>query len=362
MAPTRPCPEDGCMSTTPEDVPESSRPVVKPWLRRGARTVGLILLFFVAWVWVRGMADPYGYLSIDPGVIFAAALVAAGVLLLRGQQPVYEDADTMVVEPKQRSPLGALTLSIAFLVVGLMILLGNLGVADITIGEMAAAGLFVVGIGLLVGVWWGRSRLLIVVGVAMVPIVVAGGFMHFPLRGSLGDRWIDSRSIDNVDLNHEMLLGSLHMNLAGLRSFEGERQLNISMAAGQATIFIPAKIGLKIAGHIEWGNASIGHGRQSGDDLVLANELEGKPDAGHLTINFTGGIASLYVERITYAQLHGPLPGGPDEPRSRPTREALREQRAKERPRELRAERRKERRAEERRDERRRRRRAEASN
>lgn len=337
------------MSTTPEDVPESSGPDARPWLRRGARTVGLILLFFVAWVWVRGMADPYGYLSIDPGVIFAAALVAAGVLLLRGQQPVYEDADAAVVEPKQRSPLGALTLSIAFLVVGLMILLGNLGVADIMIGEMAAAGLFVVGIGLLVGVWWGRSRLLIVVGIAMVPIVVAGGFIHFPLRGSLGDRWIHSRSIDNVAARHEMLLGSLHMNLADLRSFEGERHIDISMAAGQATIFIPARIGLTIAGHIEWGNASIGHGRQTGDDLVLANELEGKPDAGHLTINFTGGIASLYVERITQAQLHGPLP----------TREVLREQ---ERRRDLRAERRKERRAEDRRDDRRRRRRAETSN
>jgi hypothetical protein len=337
------------MATTPEDVPESSSPDVKPWLRRGARTVGLILLFFVAWVWVRGMADPYGYLSIDPGVIFAAGLVAAGVLLLRGQQPVYEDADTMVVEPKQRSPLGALTLSIAFLVVGLMILLGNLGVADITIGEMAAAGLFVVGIGLLVGVWWGRSRLLIVVGIAMVPIVVAGGFMHFPLRGSLGDRWLHARSIDNIPVRHEMLLGSLYMDLADLQSFEGEREIDISMAAGQATIFIPAKIGLTIGGHIEWGNASIGHGRQSGDDLVLANELEGRPDAGHLTINFTGGIASLYIERITHAQRHGPLP----------TREVLREQ---ERRRELRADRRKERRAEERRDERRRRRRAETSN
>ena len=345
-------PEDGSMSTTPDPVTDPASPgqgqaiSSRPWLRRGARTVGLILLFFVAWVWVRGMADPYGYLSIDPGVIFAAALVGAGVLLLRGQQPVYDDAEATVVEPKQRSPLGALTLSIAFLVVGLMILLGNLGIADITIGEMAAAGLFVVGMGLLVGVWWGRSRLLIVVGVAMVPLVVAGGFMHFPLRGSLGDRWIHSRSIDNVASRHELLLGSLHMNLADLRSFEGEREIDISMAAGQTTIFIPAKIGLTIAGHIEWGNASIGHGRQAGDDLVLANELDGKPGAGHLTINFTGGIASLYVERITHAQLYGPL---------RPP-DARREQRV-----EARTERRKERRPEERRDQQGRRGRAETS-
>lgn len=339
------------MSTPPDPVTEpatessDSATGTRSWLRRGARTTGLILLVFVAWVWFRGMADPYGYLSIDPGVIFAAALVGAGVLLLRGQQPVYEEAEIRAAEPKQRSPLGVLTLSVAFLIVGLMILLGNLGVVDITIGEMAAAGLFVVGIGLLVGVWWGRSRFLIVVGAVMVPIVVAGGFMHFPLRGSLGDRWIHVRSIDKVASRHELLVGSMHLNLADLRSFEGEREIDISIAAGQATIFIPEKIGLTIAGHIEWGNASIGHGRQSGDDLVLANELDGKPGAGHLTVNFTGGIASLYIERITYAQLHGPL-------RQREVRreQRAREQRAEERRAERRTERRTERRAEERRD------------
>lgn len=341
---------------TPETLPEPAtehrtrarigRWIRGPLIRRGSKTIGLILLFFVAYVWVRSLADPYGHLSIDPGVIFAAALVGAGVLLLRGQQPVYEEeADAVPAEPKKRSPLGVLTLSVAFLVVGVMILLGNLDIAEITMGHMAAAGLFVVGLGLLVGSWWGRSRFLIVVGVLMVPIVVAGGFMHFPLRGAIGDRWINTRSIDSVETHHEILVGSFHLNLADLESFEGDREIDIKMAAGRADIFVPARIGLTINGHIEYGAASIGRGRQLGDDLVLTNEIEGKPDAGHLTINFTGGITALYVERITFAQLHGPLPGTP---------EARRQQRQRERRREQRAEQRKERRIEQRQKERRR--------
>lgn len=333
------------MSSTPESVPEpapesSITATTKAWLRRGSRTIGLVLLFFVAWVWVRGMADPYGYLSIDPAVVFAAALVGAGVLLLRGQQPAYEGTDSTVAEPKQRSPLGVLTLSVAFLVVGFMILLGNLRVADITMGHMAAAGLLVVGMGLLVGAWWGRSRFLIIVGILMVPIVIAGGFLHFPLRGSIGDNWINARSIDQVAPSYEVFVGSIHLNLADLRDFDGDREIDISLAAGRADVFVPARIGLSINGHIEFGRASIGRGLQTGDDLALVNELEGKPGAGHLTINFTGGITALYVERITYAQLHGPLPG---------TREDKKQQRAKERRAEQRANERRHRTPEERR-------------
>ena len=324
------------MSTTPETLPEptaksSMGATAKSWLARGSRTVGFVLLFFVAWVWIQGMIDPFAELSIDPAVIFAAFLVGAGVLLLRGQQPAYEGTDITVAEARPRSPLGVLTLSVAFLVVGFMILLGNLRVADITMGQMAAAGLLVVGIGLLVGAWWGRSRFLIVVGTLMVPIVVAGGFLHFPLRGAIGDTWVNVNSIDRVASSYEVLVGSIHLNLADLADFEGDREIDISMAAGRTDIFVPAKIGLKITGNIEYGSASIGRGRQTGDDLELINELVGEPGAGHLTINFTGGITALYVERITHAQLHGPLPGTREDKQQQRAKERRAEQRAKER-------------------------------
>lgn len=287
--------------------PRANRAVarIRSAARRGARTVGLIFLTFVAWIWVRGMASPQGYLSIDVGVLFAMALVAAGVLLLREQQPVYEEAGTAIAPPKQRSPLGVLTLSVAFVVVGTMILVGNLGAAEVTMGQMAAASLFVVGIGLLVGAWWGRSRFLVLVGVVMVPVVIAGGFMHFPLRGSLGGIELYARTIEDVEPRYERLFGSMYLDLVTMEEFDGTREIDISVAAGQTTIFVPRRMSLTINGHIEYGRAAIGLGPMRGDDLVLANEVEGNPDAGHLVINFRGGIATLYVERITFAQRHG---------------------------------------------------------
>jgi hypothetical protein len=295
-------------------------------LRKSARALGLVLLTFVVWVFVRAVADPDGRLSIDPGVVFAVGLVGAGVLLLRGQQPVPETADQAAPMPRPRSPLGVLTLSAAFVVVGVLILVGNLGIARVTIGQLAAAALTVVALGLVVGAWWGRSRFLVVVGVVLVPFVIAGGSMHFPLKGGLGDRFVHARSIDDVATNHEILLGGLHMNLANLRDFTGEREIDISMAAGQATIFVPDRIGLTVTGEIEWGNAAVGQGPQRGDDLVLDSTIAGRPGTGHLTIDFSGGIASLYVERISYADLHGPLPG------QRPQKETRRGDRGEKEP------------------------------
>jgi hypothetical protein len=271
-------------------------------------------------VFVRGVADSEADLAIDPTVIVAAGLVGAGVLLLRGQQPTLDAAEGAASAPRERSPLGVLTLSVASVVVGTLILLGNLGVATVTIGQIAAAALTVVALGLIVGAWWGRSRSLIAVGVVLVPFVVAGGSMHFPLRGSIGDTWINTRSIDDVAPEHEVLVGAIHMNLADLRDFTGEREIEISLAAGNATIFVPDRIGLTIRGGIEWGNATIGRGREEGDDLTFENTIPGPPDQGHLTIDFSGGIASLYVERISHADLHGPFPP-PDEDDRRRDRE-----------------------------------------
>lgn len=304
----------GPVASTPTDPASTEarpRGPVSGWaqgiLRKSARTLGLVLLTFVAWVFVRAVADPEGHLSIDAGVVFAVGLIGAGVLLLRGQEPAPETAEQSAPLPKARSPLGVLTLSAAFVVVGVLILVGNLGIARVTIGQLAAAALTVVALGLVVGAWWGRSRLLIAVGVVLVPFVIAGGSMHFPLRGGLGDRFVGARSIDDVPADHEILLGGIHMDLARLRDFTGEREIDISMAAGQATIFVPARIGLTVTGEIEFGNAAVGQGPQRGDDIVLNSTIEGRPGAGHLTIDFSGGIASLYVERISYADLHGPL-------------------------------------------------------
>lgn len=273
-------------------------------VRRGGRVVGLALLALLAFLVLRGMVTPYGYLSLDAGLLFAIGLVAAGVLLLRGREPVYEGVRARRAE-RPRSPLGILTLSAVFLVNGAMLLLSNVGVAAIGIDDMAPASLLVIGMGLLVGAWWGRSRFLIFVGLLTIPFVIASGFIHFPLRGSIGSRHVDARYI-GVEDRYEILAGTMTLDLLRVKQFPAERTIDFEVAVGNVTIFVPQRLALSVQGDIEWGNANVGRGRQDGEDLRFENEFDAKPAAGHLTINFHGGIASLYVERISRREMYGP--------------------------------------------------------
>lgn len=294
------------MSSTenPEEPLPNLRSRGRGLLQRGGRAFGLGLLTLVAFLFFKGMADPYGFLAIDPGLLFAIALVGAGVLLLRGEDAA-DEATGRPRAPRRGSPLGVLTLSAVFCVCGVLLLLSNLSVDEIGIGQIAAAALLVVGLGLVAGAWWGRSRLLIAIGVLLLPVVVITGFIPFPLRGAVGDRFINARSIAEVEESYDILAGGLYLDLMRVRDFSQIHELDVQVAAGRVTIYLPERVGLTVEGEIELGNATVGHGRESGEDIRFHNELEGKPGAGELHLDFRGGIASLYVERISHQERFG---------------------------------------------------------
>lgn len=311
---------------TPDQTNPSLRSRGRDLLQRGGRAFGLGLLTLVAFLFFKGMADPYGFLAIDPALLFAVALVGAGVLLLRGQEAT-DPATGGARTPRRRSPLGVLTLSAVFCACGLLLLLSNLSIDEIGIGQIAAAALLVVGLGLVAGAWWGRSRLLIVIGVLLLPIVVLTGFIPFPLRGAIGDRYIEARTIGDVEESYDILAGGLYLDLMRVRDLSQVHQLDIRVAAGKVTIYLPERVGLTVEGHIELGNATVGRGRESGEDLQFQNELEGKPGAGEIQLDFRGGIASLYVERISHEERYGFTARERREQRRLDRKEAEREER-----------------------------------
>lgn len=318
------------MRVSSED-PSLTPPSNAPWtalrglVRRGGRVFGVVLLAFVGFVLIKSMMEPYGLFNIDAGFLFAVVLVAAGLLLLRGQESAVAAATLRPRKP--RSPLGVLTLSAAFCVCGVMILLGNLGIASVGIPQIAATGLFVLGAGLLVGAWWGRARLLIPIGILLVPIVALTAFIQFPLRGSVGDTHLTAGNMDEVDDSYEILVGTFSLDLLQVDEFPQRSQIGFDVAAGRVTIFVPQRVALTVNGRIEWGNATIGHGPEQGEDLRFENELPGAPGAGHLEINFRGGIASLYVERISHRELYGRSRASERAEQRRAEQEAARERR-----------------------------------
>jgi phage shock protein PspC (stress-responsive transcriptional regulator) len=140
---------------------------------------------------VPGGLGEMGLRAVDyfpgPGVV-ALALIGIGIVLLRqrdeGRGPLAPrsptspaGAATMEATPtpeartdtmpityapaparrRERSALSAFILAAVLLVVGGAALLSSAEMSNIDIGQLSALALFIVGIGFIVGAWWGRS-------------------------------------------------------------------------------------------------------------------------------------------------------------------------------------------------------------
>src|SRR5699024_1541311 len=133
---------------------------------------------------------PFGFdvpaLDYFPGPAFLAlGLIAIGVVLLRqrdeGRAPLAPGAPSATtVEPttasetvavpqpprvrRDRSALSAFIIAAVLLIVGTAAVVSGAELVGIDVGQLSALALFIVGIGLIIGAWWGRARLMILLG------------------------------------------------------------------------------------------------------------------------------------------------------------------------------------------------------
>lgn len=209
------------------------------------------------------------------------------------------DAPSRTFPARRVSPLPALTLAAVFVVVGMLTGLTNAGLVDLDIGQLVAAGMFVIGAGLLAGAWIGRSRLLIIPALLLVPLLIVASFIDLPPRGSFGSRYLMVDSVEQIEPAYELLLGDLTLDLSEIPAGEfGDRTLDLDVAAGRAIVYLPQGLEVDIVGNIGLGVANVGPGRLEGSNLALDVHHDGVANAGSILINVEGGVASLTVDRI----------------------------------------------------------------
>lgn len=154
--------------------------------------------------------------------------------------------------PKQKSNLGAYTFATMLMALGL------LGTADITdvlapkAFHYVAVAISVVGLGLLVGAWRGRSRGLILLGLAMLPALgitwVTGNV------DTIVNEWERLSTSENVHQNETFVItdvegrealnlgvGEVTVDLTDA-NFAADAQLDIRMDAGQLTVIVPNNV------------------------------------------------------------------------------------------------------------------------
>lgn len=281
--------------------------------------IGSALLLLIGGLLLVGALSSGGSLSgFAPTVAAAFVVIVAGVALLRQGERHAAVAAPPVAGPIVRapaapaaaaavpaapvrrrvkrppSPLGWYVLGAMFGAIGLLALATNLRGIDVDPGQFFGVALTALGIGLVIGTWWGRARLLILLGVLMLPFAVTASFVTAPIEGGLGEHQFRPTTAAELRGEYRLVGGRLILDLTDIEASDDPIIIAASVAVGQIVVSLPADASVVL-------NAAVGAGEllvlgtwQSGSGLADRYVRDGNGPS--FVLELEAGVGSILVD------------------------------------------------------------------
>ncbi|BCJ60272.1 PspC family transcriptional regulator [Micromonospora endophytica] len=203
-------------------------------------------------------------------------------------------------KPRERSALGAVTFSLIFVALGVVGILDLLDVFAIGASAYFAAALAVIGIGLLVGTWFGRARWLIALGLvtaaALGVATVAESYDRY--RGVDGAvTWAPADRRD-LAVRYEQSFADAVLDLRAIDFEEQETEITVVINFGNATVVVPPDVDVTAVAQATAGDVNIfGHQRRWGMDNQPAETVDlGADGAGGGTLRLNLHVNAGHME------------------------------------------------------------------
>jgi phage shock protein PspC (stress-responsive transcriptional regulator) len=196
---------------------------------------------------------------------------------------------------RPRSILGWVTVAVALLAVGTAALLDNAGVVSVTVGAALALALIVVGLGLIAGAWFGRSRALIVLGIALIPLAATAALIQVPISGGAGDRTVTPLTATDLQGEYRLGAGQLTLDLTGLDLGGGSRTVTASVALGQLSVVVPRNVTVDAHGQVGAGQLDLLGHVVGGARVETTATSAGSPGGGTLHLDLKVGLGQVRV-------------------------------------------------------------------
>ena len=190
----------------------------------------------------------------------------------------------------------------AAIAVGVVWILDQGSVDEIVPSAYPATVLGVTAIGLLVGTWLGRSRLLIAVGIVAALATAATAVLG---SGPYGERIYRPTEAAQVQSTYHNGVGRLVVHLEDIadpRQLDGTT-VHIDEHIGELQVIVPSTMPVVV-------NAQVDHGEIAGPRSSAKNDLNGGDQEAHLSSVPSGGTPALILDveldygQITITQYH----------------------------------------------------------
>jgi phage shock protein PspC (stress-responsive transcriptional regulator) len=242
--------------------------------------VAVVAFIFIVNLSPRGVDLSNGgqTVFVDPAPLWAVAIIVVGFLLLRRRETV--PATTVVASesaplaapavktpPRPRSPLGWYICASVLIAIGLLAIASQVGNVQVQPGQFFGVALAVIGIGLVVGAWWGRARILILLAILLVPVAVAASFVTAPLVGGVGDYRYTPANAAELRTEYRSLAGQVVLDLRDLSVTSGPIHIAASVAVGELRVILPIGASVRIDARVGAGSAIIFNSHDDGTSL-----------------------------------------------------------------------------------------------
>jgi phage shock protein PspC (stress-responsive transcriptional regulator) len=246
--------------------------------------LAVVVLILIVNIPIGGPLDGSGSVFIgplpglNPAALWAVAIIVTGIVLLRRREtaPAVAAAPSVVDQPapaivkappRPRSPLAWYVTAAVLLTIGLLAIVGQVAEREVSPGQFFGAALAVLGIGLVVGGWWGRARILILVAILLLPFAVVASFITAPLEGGIGDHRYAPVTVAELRDEYRSLGGRITLDLTGLSTGARTFHISASVAVGQLTVILPEDASIELRTRVGAGDSLVLGARDVGTSL-----------------------------------------------------------------------------------------------
>ncbi|ABP56257.1 PspC domain-containing protein [Salinispora tropica] len=167
--------------------------------------------------------------------------------------------------PRERSALGGVTFSLLFLVLGLLAVLDLTGVLSPGASGYFAAVLATIGLGLLVGTWFGRARWLIALGLVTAAALGVATVAESDDRFRGVNQAVTWAPTSHAELasQYENTVGNSLLDLRSVDFTERHTEITVAVTAGEAIVVLPPNVDATVTATVNVGEAVVFDHRHS---------------------------------------------------------------------------------------------------
>jgi hypothetical protein len=193
--------------------------------------------------------------------------------------------------------LGTVGLAAVILVVGVAMLLQSSGVIHLTAEMGFGIVLLVLGLTLVIGARFGRSSLLVCLGICLLPFAAAAVLVPEPLTGGVGQVRFGPQTLTAVQPAYRLAAGQMTVDLSGLELGDQNLRVTASDAVGQLVVIVPQDATVDMTATVGAGEVDLLGRTDSGVQFTsAANSPAGVSPGGTLTLALSVGCGQITVQ------------------------------------------------------------------